>query len=71
MYRILNKCFCCWILFFFVYIQNLSFATEIEGGGINDAIIGGIKKADQLYNNLEYHKAIPYYEAYLKKNDNN
>ncbi|MBK8352505.1 MAG: OmpA family protein [Saprospirales bacterium] len=58
------------LIFIFLLMYSCSmFATEIEGGGINDAVFGGLKKADQLYKNLEYKKAIPFFEAYLKKNN--
>lgn len=63
------------LLTLIVFMQSLSMqyvsAQTIEGGGIgaNNAI-GGIGKAEKLYNELAYSQAIPLYETYLKKNDN-
>jgi outer membrane protein OmpA-like peptidoglycan-associated protein/tetratricopeptide (TPR) repeat protein len=44
-------------------------AQLIDGGGVQPTAYGGIKKADEAYNNLNYAYAIPIYEAYLKKNN--
>ncbi|MCB0511531.1 MAG: PD40 domain-containing protein, partial [Bacteroidetes bacterium] len=63
------------LLTLIVFMQSLSMqyvsAQTIEGGGIgaNNAI-GGIGKAEKLYNELAYAQAIPLYETYLKKNEN-
>ncbi len=44
-------------------------AQDIEGGGVNTVIFGGVGKAEKFYSNLAYHDAIPLFEMYLKKND--
>lgn len=41
--------------------------NDIEGGGFGMSPTASVKQADKLYNDLEYNKAIPYYQAYLKK----
>jgi outer membrane protein OmpA-like peptidoglycan-associated protein/tetratricopeptide (TPR) repeat protein len=46
-----------------------SFAQDIEGGGINSANVGGMTKAEKLYNDFSYHDAIPLFESYLQKHD--
>ena len=44
-------------------------AQLIDGGGVQPTTFGGLKKADQAYNNLNYADAIPMYQQYLKKNN--
>lgn len=41
--------------------------NDIEGGGFGNSATASLKAADKLYNDLEYNKAIPYFQAYLKK----
>ncbi|MBK6275829.1 MAG: hypothetical protein IPF58_14560 [Saprospirales bacterium] len=56
------------LIFIFLLMYSCSmFATEIEGGGINDAVFGGLKKADQLYKNLEYKKQYLFLKLILRK----
>lgn len=45
-------------------------AQVIEGGTSGaGTTVGGIGKAQKLYNDLAYYEAIPLYESYLKKHD--
>ena len=56
-------------LMFMMIIFLSSNAQLIDGGGVQPTAFGGIKKAEEAYNNLNYAYAIPIYEAYLKKNN--
>jgi len=54
------------LLLLYIAIQPVA-AQDIEGGGTQNPMIGGLGKAEKLYKDLAYHEAIPLYESYIKK----
>ncbi|MEZ4879893.1 MAG: OmpA family protein [Chitinophagales bacterium] len=55
------------LLMMLLFLGMQTKAQVIEGGGVTENAIGGISKAEKLYNDLAYKEAIPLYEDYLKK----
>ncbi len=57
------------VAFILLLTVSPSQAQDIEGGGTETSLMGGVGKAEKLYNQLAYHEAIPLYEKYLEKHD--